>query len=262
MEFDAVAAAIRGLPYIDEAEGRRLYDHLRSTGARDVLELGSAHGASAAYMAAALDEGGGGSVTTVDHAEALHDPPPEATLASAGLAHLVRVVRIEDSSYTWWLKDQVEARSDEAGNCEPAYDFCYVDGAHNWTIDGLAVVLVEKLLRPGGWLLLDDLYWSYRPGAYPPGQGPDDLRLSVAERSSPHMLAVFELIVKQHPSFSTFRVEDESWGWAQKSPHARRRYEVTTTTSVGALALRWLKGRRRAARSRLAAGRTDSARGA
>ena len=25
----------------------------------------------------------------------------------------------------------------------------------NWSTDGLAVILIEKLLRPGGWLLLD-----------------------------------------------------------------------------------------------------------
>src|SRR5205085_1807308 len=63
--------------------------------------------------------------------------------------------------YTWWLKEQVAARSDRDGNCEPRFDFVYLDGAKNWTIDGLAVVLIEKLLRPGGWLLMDDLDWTY-----------------------------------------------------------------------------------------------------
>ena len=32
----------------------------------------------------------------------------------------------------------------------PVYDFCYLDGAHDFTIDGMAVYLVEKLLRPAG----------------------------------------------------------------------------------------------------------------
>ena len=65
------------------------------------------------------------------------------------------------STYTWFLKKQVEARSDAAGNCEPLYDFCYLDGSKDWTTDGLAVVLIEKLLRPGGWLLMDDLDWTF-----------------------------------------------------------------------------------------------------
>ena len=251
VEFEPVAEALRGIPYIDEGEARRVYDHLRTVEARAVLELGTAHGVSAAYMAAALDENGGGRVTTIEHQTAVHDPPPEQILASVGLADRVELVRVEHSSYVWWLKEQVQQRSDEHGNCEPLFDFCYVDGSHNFTIDGLSVVLVEKLLRPGGWLLLDDLNWIYRVGKYPPGQGPDDLRLSSDERTQPHMRAVFELIVKQHPAFSTFRVEDDSWGWAQKAPGEPRRYELATTAPIGALVLRWLKGRRRAARSRL-----------
>ena len=55
----------------------------------------------------------------------------------------------------------MRSRSDGAGTVEPVYDFVYLDGAKHWTIDGLAVVLVEKLLRPGGWLLMDDLGWTY-----------------------------------------------------------------------------------------------------
>ena len=70
------------------------------------------------------------------------------------------VVR-EFSSYTWWLKEQVQARSDARATSSRRYDFVYLDGAKNWTIDGLAVVLIEKLLRPGGWLLMDDLHWTY-----------------------------------------------------------------------------------------------------
>ena len=246
-----MAKALRGVPYIDGAEARRLYDHIRATGAQDILELGTAHGASAAYMAAAVDENGAGRVTTIEHATAVHDPRPEEILSSVSLSRRVELVRLEHSSYAWWLKEQVERNSDEHGNCEPIFDFCYLDGAHNFTIDGLSVVLVEKLLRPGGWLLLDDLNWIYRVGKYPPGQGPDDLRLSSEERATPHMRAVFELIVKQHPSFSSFRVEDESWGWAMKAPGEPRRYELTTTASVGSLVVRWLKGKRRAAQSRL-----------
>ena len=77
----------------------------------------------------------------------------------------------EFSSYTWWLKEQVRARSDADGNCEPRFDFVYLDGAKNWTVDGLAVVLAEKLLRPGGWLLMDDLDWTY---AQDPGREATD----------------------------------------------------------------------------------------
>ena len=209
---------------MNPSQGRRVHDHIRATGARDLLDIGTAHGASAAYMAAALESGGPGRVTTVDRHH-FAGPTPEETLTRAGVANRVRTVRIEHSSYTWWLKEQVEAHSDADGNCTPAFDFCYLDGAKDWNIDGLAVVLIEKLLRPGGWLLLDDLDWSYDGSGYTPV--PADL--SRAERAQPHVRAVFEVLVKPNPAFSEFRVEDDWWAWAKKAPGEPRRLRLETT---------------------------------
>jgi predicted O-methyltransferase YrrM len=212
-------------------QGRIVYDHVAATRPAEVLELGTAHGVGAAYMAAA-----GAHVTTVDFAGAAYDPAPEDVLARAGVADRVDVVR-EFSTYTWWLKEQVRARSDAAGNCEPRFDFVYLDGAKNWTVDGLAVVLIEKLLRPGGWLLMDDLDWTY---AQDPHRDATDgivhRELSEPERTEPHLRAVFELIVAQHPSFTELRVQDEWWGWARKAPGEPRRLTLETSRPLGALA--------------------------
>ncbi len=232
-------------------QGRLVYDHVRTTRPADVLELGTAHGVGAAYLARALTDNGSGRLTTVDFAGAAYDPPPEALLARAGVMERVRIVR-EFSSYTWWLKEQVQARSDRDGNVEPLYDFVYLDGAKNWTIDGLAVVLVEKLLRPGGWLLMDDLDWTY---AQDPGREATDgivhRELSEAERTQPHLRAVFELIVAQHPAFTDVRVQDEWWGWARKAPGEPRRYSVETSRPLGALAAGALRRLKRRAQQRL-----------
>ena len=111
-------------------QGRVVFDHVRSTRPREALELGTAHGVGAAYIAAALEPGA--RLTTVDFAGASYDPAPEDVLARAGVADRVQVVR-EFSSYTWWLKEQVRARSDAHGNVEPRFDFVYLDGAKNWT---------------------------------------------------------------------------------------------------------------------------------
>jgi predicted O-methyltransferase YrrM len=216
-------------------QGRIVYDHVRATRPAEVLELGTAHGVGAAYLAAALEDNGAGRLTTVDFDGAAYDPAPEAVLARAGVAGRVAIVR-EFSSYTWWLKEQVQARSDGAGNVEPLYDFVYLDGAKNWTIDGLAVVLVEKLLRPGGWLLMDDLDWTY---AQDPGREATDgivhRELSAPERTEPHLRAVFDLIVAQHPAFTELKVQDEWWGWARKAPGQPRRYTLETSRPLGAL---------------------------
>ena len=41
-------------------QGRIVYDHVRATRPAEVLELGTAHGVGAAYMAAALRDNGAG----------------------------------------------------------------------------------------------------------------------------------------------------------------------------------------------------------
>ena len=257
MGYDDVARAVAGVPFMSPEQGRLVYDHVRLTRPAEVLELGTAHGVGAAYLAAALEDNGAGRLTTVDFAGAAYDPPPEAVLRRAGVAARVQVVR-EFSSYTWWLKEQVQARSDRAGNVEPIYDFVYLDGAKNWTIDGLAVVLVEKLLRPGGWLLMDDLGWTHADD--PAREATDGIahrELSERERTEPHLRAVFDLIVRQHPAFTETRVQDDWWGWARKAPGEPRRHRVETSRSTGALGA---TGLRRAARSLRRRGRALRAR--
>jgi predicted O-methyltransferase YrrM len=228
--FDQVAAAVAGVPFMSPEQGRLVHDHVVRTNANDVLELGTAHGVGAAYLASA-----GAHVTTVDHAGSRYDPSPEQVIADAGLQDRVTIVR-EYSSYTWWLKEQVQQRSDAHGNVTPAYDFIYLDGAKNWTIDGLAVILAEKLLRPGGWLLLDDLHWTY---AQDPSRDATDgivhRELSEQERTQPHLRAVFDLIVAQHPSFTELKLQDEWWGWARKAPGEPRTYTLETSKPLSAL---------------------------
>src|SRR3954453_16907973 len=115
--FDDVVGAVAGLPYMSPAQGRIVWDHIVATRPAEVLELGTGHGVGAAYLAAGLAATGAGRLTTVDYAGAAFDPPPEKVLARTGLADRVTIVR-EFSSYTWWLKEQVKARSDSAGNVE------------------------------------------------------------------------------------------------------------------------------------------------
>lgn len=250
MNFDEVASAVAGIPFMSPALGRRVYDHIVETRPERVLELGTAHGVSAAYMASALEANGAGHLTTVDHGGAAYDPSPEEVLARAGLAHRVTIVR-EHSSYNWFLKSEIESASDAAGNCEPRYGFCYLDGSKNWNVDGLAVVLIEKLLQPGGWLLMDDLEWTYEsnPWIVPTGDGKPLGPLSDIERTEPHLRAVFELIVKQHPSFTRFILEDAWYGWAQKQPGAQRHYEMATSRPLSALVATQLRRARRRIRA-------------
>src|SRR5947209_7841676 len=113
MRFEEVAERVQGIPFMTPVLGRRVYEHIRSNPPAEVLELGTAHGVSASYIAAALEANGEGHLTTVDHAGAAYDPSPEEVLERAGVAHRVTVVR-RHSSYNWFLKEQVEDASDDA----------------------------------------------------------------------------------------------------------------------------------------------------
>jgi predicted O-methyltransferase YrrM len=250
MRFDAIAAAVGEVPFMTPVLGRRVYDHIIESRAEQVLELGTAHGVGAAYMAAALEEQGAGHVTTVDYAGADFNPSPAEILERAGLAHRVTIIRAH-SSYNWFLKQTIEQCSDAAGNCRPTFDFCYLDGSKNFNIDGLAIILVEKLLKPGGWLLMDDLEWTYErnPWIAPTGDGRPLGPLSESERTEPHLLAVFKLIVAQHPSFTRLIHEDAWYGWAQKAIDQPREYELRTSRPLSALIATELRRRRWRVRS-------------
>jgi predicted O-methyltransferase YrrM len=248
VKFEQIQQAVEGVPIMTPAQGQVIYEHVLETGPTNILELGTASGVSAAYMAAALDELGRGTVTTLDREQFLPSPLPEQQ-AFAKAPELLRYVRFErppHSSYVWWLLRQIEAASDAAGNCVPAYDFCYLDGAHDFTIDGLAVFLVEKLLRPDAWLLLDDLNWSYVADV----ADYDRETYSLDEAEAPHVRIIFDVLLKQHPSFTEFRVQDGSWGWAKKAPDQPRRYTLETSQSVGGLVVDRLKRAALSARGR------------
>jgi predicted O-methyltransferase YrrM len=247
VKFEAVRDAVAGIPIMSEAQGRVIYDHVLEHSVKDILELGTAWGVSAAYMAAALDERGEGKVTTLDKRQFVKDPGPELRTFSKlpELRKYVEFIRTDDKSYVWWLARKVEASSDAQGNVSAQYDFCYLDGAHDFTIDGLSVYLVEKLLRPGSWLTLDDLNWSFAINT----DGFDASDMSKDELRTPHMRMVFDLCVKQHPNFTNFKTQDGSWGWAKKDPGAPRRYSVEVTQPPSALIVDGLKRMSLSARS-------------
>lgn len=251
MRFATVADLTREVPVMGERDGRKLYDHVRNTQPDQVLEIGTAWGASACFIAAALEENGHGRLTTVDHRNAAyHDPTAADLFAAAKLDRWIDQLRIADSSYTWWLKSQIEQRTDEAGNTRPLYDFCFLDGAHNWTIDGLAVYLVERLLTPGAWLLLDDVNWTYaRDGEEVSLSPPSDkmFTMSQDELQTPHVGAIVDVILRSHPAFNEIRIQDDNWAWCRKDARATRRLTIETSRPISVLAsLALQRGVRRA----------------
>lgn len=181
---------------------------LKKHNLNNLLELGFAHGTSSCYMASTLREMGEGHLTTIDLKSAkFRQPNIETLLDKLDLNDLVTPY-YENTSYTWRLMKFIE------DNNEPIYDFCYVDGAHDWYNDGFAFFLVDKLLKPGGWIIFDDMFWTFESS--PALKNTSRVKnMPEDEKSIPHIGQVFNLLVKTHPNYHNFEIH-KSWGIAQK----------------------------------------------
>lgn len=216
MKFETIRSHVEGIPYTRPEWGELLYNFVIEHRPAECLELGFAHGVSSCYMAAALDEIGAGHLTAVDllDAEGRRRPSVEDLLSRTGLQKYVTVVR-ERTSYNWFLKKKIEERT-TSDRCEPVYDFCFVDGSKNWNVDGLAFFLVDKLLRQNGWILFDDLNWTYGSTGRDVTDGISHRRMGEDELNTPHVDLIFRLLVLQHPDYSEFKVQGDWWAWAHK----------------------------------------------
>ena len=220
-----ILAVVGQTPHTQPERGRMLYDFIVKHRLSRCLELGFAHGVGSVWIGGAVQALGGGKVIAVDVESALKRTPSAKELTTrAGLQDIVEL-NFDPLSYTWHLKRKLEEY-----RAEP-FDFIFIDGAHTWDTDGFAFFLADAVLRPGGWLLFDDLDWSY--ASSPSLRDTDFVRGMTPEaREDPQVRAVWETLVLQHPGFGNF-MEDGRWGWAQKSADATtiRQLEIKRTSS-------------------------------
>lgn len=188
-------------------QGERIQDFLLSHRLRRCLELGFYHGVSSAYIAGAMAEDGHGHLTTIDLVDAKDlTPNIESVLSKLNLDSFV-TWHYEPHSYNWRLMRLLESYS------EPVFDFCYIDGGHTWYSTGFGFCLVSRLLKPGGWIIFDDIDWTHddptvRETARVKAMPPD-------ERSLRQVRMVYELLVRRDPGFDKFEI-DGHWAFARK----------------------------------------------
>jgi len=208
MTPEEVKAIVGDTPCMSLDQAERMRAFIRRHRPRDVLELGFAHGVSTCYMAAALEEIGGGSLTTIDLENSRkREPSIDDLLGQCGFSDRV-TVHFEPRSFTWRLMRMLEQPS------PPMFDLVYLDGGHSWDVTGFGFFLVDKLLRDDGWLIFDDIDWTF---ATSPALSEKPVVQEMPEdfRETPQVRKVFELLVMQHPDYRRCRVK-QSWGYAQK----------------------------------------------
>jgi predicted O-methyltransferase YrrM len=224
MKFSDVRNHVKDIPYTTERNAEKIYNFIIENKIKNVLELGFAHGTASCYIAAALDELGEGEVTCVDLLEASFSPSIEELLSKTGLTKYAKIIR-EQTGYNWFLHNEIKNNT-ENYQCKTKYDLCIIDGPKNWTIDGLAFFLTDKLLHKNGWIIFDDYSWAYSSadkGGNTATDGISHRRLSKEELITPQIKEVFQLLVMQHPSYSNFKIHGEGdWAWAQKLENSGR----------------------------------------
>ena len=180
-----------------------MQEFVRRGGVRDVLELGFDRGVSTAYLAAALDDMGGGRVVTLDRPDALSKRPNiDAVLQHVGVRDLVEP--IVESSYNWTLMHLLErqkaATADGRQAIEPCFDLCFIDGAHSWETDALGFTLVDLLMRPDRWIIFDDLDWTY--ASSPSLRDSESVSvMSVEQRTTAQIRKVVDLLVSTRADY-------------------------------------------------------------
>ncbi len=203
MKPEDVKEILQNLPYMTLEQGKELTAFLHRQKLTKVLELGFFHGVSSCYFAAAMQEVGGDPIVTVDLLSARdRSPNIEELLARCGLGDHAEF-HYEPISYNWRLMKLIE-------DGRRRFDFCFIDGGHDWYNTGFAFFLVDKLIEPGGWILFDDLDWTMEHVDKPWAQ-----RRPAEERTTPQVRKVWELLVKQHPDYDDFH-EQGRWAFARK----------------------------------------------
>lgn len=196
---------------LPEAAMADIYTCIVDNNLHSCIELGTGHGTTSCIMAAAVDELGDGRVVTVD--KCWHQPVNVQVLKDyTGLGETLEIV-VDKLGYNWYLADLITRQTQE-GICQPLFDFCLLDGAHEWECDALAFSLVAQLLQPGAWVVLDDLNFTLRSV---PNWEHMFGHLSDRELDTCQIGMVYDLVVRQHPDFQNFCITHGGrLGWAQK----------------------------------------------
>ena len=216
MKYKDVWNCVKDNSFIHEDRGLILYKMILRDSPDKCLNLGTAHGASACIIAAALDEKGKGEVDTVDLETVEWKPNVNELSSKSGLSKYIKVFN-ERSSYTWFLKKKIEENTKD-NICKPEYDFVFLDGSKNWNYDGFAFFLIDKLLKPNGTIIFDDMFWTYKmkDGIRNETDGISHRSMGTDELCEPHIHLIFKLLVMQHPSYHKCTIIDNWWGICKK----------------------------------------------
>jgi predicted O-methyltransferase YrrM len=219
--IEDVSRAVGDVPFMTTHQAAQLEELWLHAPPGDILELGFAHGKGSAYLGALASMRGARAIC-IDNATARdRSPSAEETVRRAGVESHVELVYAE-TGYNWWLMRQLESGG------SPRFSLVYLDGAHEWEPDALAFLLVSELVHPGGYLVLDDLDWTFESS---PSSGIVERRKTLPADyvNEAHVRKVWTLLVQRDPTWGDLQ-EIDSWAIARKLAPDERRMDIERVT--------------------------------
>ncbi len=132
---------------IDRAAGEALRDLAIAEGARRTIEVGLALGLSALYLCRAASERAGRHVAVDPFQQESWGGAGLRTLRDAGAEQIVEVIQEESQLALPGLVAQGRE-----------FDFAFIDGDHRFEGVFLDLYYMTRLVRPGGLIVVDDLW--------------------------------------------------------------------------------------------------------
>jgi len=152
---EAVAFGPSRASAVNPGDQRVVYSLARTLAPTSVLEIGTNVGGSTVMFAAAVRDAG--HVTTVDIVDVNGPEGPARTVGCETPEELLRRCQLENVTF-------VTSRSTEfMRHCNERFDLIFLDGAHEADVVYEEVPLACSLLKPGGLILLHDMFPDLRP---------------------------------------------------------------------------------------------------
>lgn len=199
--------------------------HLQPPHSITVAEIGIGFGATALPALMILEKGD--IYYAFDFQDRLSDFIDDLQARNFGITCKIIVEgnsRNEWDSYSWNLSNIIfqMRKQKQAG----IFDAVYLDGAHTFFHDGLAVCLLKELIKDGGFLILDDLFWTY--SASPTAKEFGAARMPTNQMNDMQVLRVQEIFLSNDPNFEKLSPPNAYRGIFRKRP--RRIKEGTQVT--------------------------------